>query len=82
MSVLAAVQNIDNLDAIKPLIAKIAEIHCDCNVKAEHYPIVGKHLLGAIKKVLGDEVLNAWGEVYQVLAEVFINNEKNIYTSR
>ncbi len=86
MSVLAAAQNIDNLDAIKPLVAKIGEVHCNCNVKAEHYPIVGKHLLGAIKEVLGDaatdEILEAWAEVYGILAEVFINNEKDIYASR
>lgn len=42
MSILAAAQNIDNLPAIMPVVNKIAEKHCNSNVKAEHYPIVGK----------------------------------------
>ncbi len=85
-SILAAAQNIDNLEAIAPVVRKIGEVHCNCNVKPEHYPIVGKHLLGAIKEVLGDaatdEILNAWAETYQVLAEIFIGTEQKIYASK
>lgn len=86
MSILAAAQNIDNLPTIMPVVKKIGDIHCNSNVKPEHYPIVGKHLLGAIKEVLGDaatdEIIDAWGKTYGVLAEVFINTEKEIYSSR
>lgn len=86
MSILASAQNIDNLPAIMPVVNKIAERHCNSNVKPEHYPIVGKHLLDAIKEVLGDtatdEVIDAWGKTYGVLAEIFIDVEKNIYSSR
>lgn len=85
-SILAAAQNIDNLEAIAPVVQKIGQVHCNCNVKPEHYPIVGKHLLGAIKEVLGDaatdEILNAWAETYQVLAEIFIGTEQKIYASK
>ncbi len=86
MSILAAAQNIDNLSAIMPVVDKIGIKHCNAQVKPEHYPIVGKHLLGAIKEVLGekatDEIIDAWAKTYGVLAEVFINHEKNIYASR
>lgn len=86
MSILAAAQNIDNLEAIMPVVKKIGSIHCNANVKAEHYPIVGKHLLGAIKEVLGDaatdEILEAWAKTYEVLANVFISTEKEIYSSK
>jgi len=86
MSILAAAQNIDNLPAIMPVVKKIGEVHCNSKVKAEHYPIVGKHLLEAIKEVLGDaatdEIIDAWAKTYGVLAEVFINTEKEIYSSR
>lgn len=86
MSILAAAQNIDNLSAIMPVVKKIGATHCNAHVKPEHYPIVGKHLLGAIKEVLGDaatdEIINAWEKVYGVLAEVFINTEKEIYSSK
>ena len=86
MSVLAAAQNIDKLENITPVVAKIAEVHCDCLVKEEHYPIVGKHLLVAIKEVLGDaatdEIIVAWGKAYEVIARVFIEAEKEVYAKR
>ena len=37
--------HIDNLDALGPAVELIAQKHCSLNIKAEHYPIVGKHLL-------------------------------------
>ncbi|MBD7915575.1 bacitracin resistance protein BacA [Clostridium sp. Sa3CUN1] len=86
MSILAAAQNIDNLSAIMPVVNKIGTIHCNSNVKPEHYPVVGEHLLGAIKEVLGDaatdEIIDAWAKTYEVLAQVFIGVEKDIYSSR
>lgn len=86
MSILAAAQNIDNLSAILPVVEKIATRHCDSGVKAKHYPIIGKNLLIAIKEVLGDaatdEILEAWGKTYEVLAKVFIDVEAKIYASR
>lgn len=85
MTVLAAAQNIDNLEALLPAVKKIGQVHVNTNVKPEHYPIVGKNLLLAIKEVLGDaatdEVLDAWGEAYKVIAQIFIDVEKEIYNS-
>ncbi|WP_066872027.1 globin domain-containing protein [Clostridium mediterraneense] len=86
MSILAAAQNIDNLSAIMPVVKKIGEVHCDRQIKAEHYPIVGSNLLIAIKEVLGDaatdEIINAWAKAYDEIAKVFIEVEKEIYASR
>lgn len=86
MTVLAAAQNIDNLEVLLPAVKKIGRIHVNTNVKPEHYPIVGKNLLIAIKEVLGDaatdEVLNAWEEAYGVIAQVFIDVEKDIYEGK
>ena len=86
MAVLAAAENIDNLEAIMPVVEKIGVRHCDADVKAEQYPLVGEYLLGAIKEVLGDaatdDVIDAWGKTYGVLAEVFIAKENEIYDSR
>ena len=83
MTILAAAQNIDNLDALLPAVKKIGMAHVNSSVKAAHYPIVGKNLLLAIKEVLGDaateEVLNAWAEAYEVIAKVFVEVEKDIY---
>ena len=83
MTILAAAQNIDNLEVLLPAVKKIAGAHVNSKVKAEHYPIIGKNLLEAIKEVLGDaateEVINAWGEAYEVIAKVFIDIEKEMY---
>lgn len=86
MTILAAAQNIDNLEVLLPAVKKIGQIHVNTNVKPEHYPIVGKNLLLAIKEVLGDaatdEVLQAWSEAYEVISQVFIDVEKDIYSSK
>lgn len=82
-TVYAAAQHIDNLGVILPVVKQIAHKHCSLAIKAEHYPIVGEHLLGAIKEVLGDaatdDIIQAWGEAYGVIADVFIQVEKEMY---
>ena len=82
--VLAAAQNIDNLSVLLPVVKKIAEKHVALNVKPEHYPVVGANLLEAIKIVLGDaatdEIINAWGEAFNVIAQVFIDVETELYS--
>ncbi|MCM3710316.1 NO-inducible flavohemoprotein [Sporosarcina luteola] len=81
--VYAAAANIDNLGAIIPVVIQIAHKHRSLGIEAEHYPIVGYHLLGAIKEVLGDaatpEIIGAWGEAYGVIADAFIGIEKEMY---
>ncbi len=78
--------NIDNLDALAPAIEIIAQKHCSLGIQPQHYPIVGKHLLAAIKDVMGDgatdEILAAVAEAYGVLAEFCINREKEIYDAQ
>lgn len=82
-SVYAAAKHIDNLEAILPVVKQIGHKHRSLGVKKEHYPIVGKHLLLAIKDVLGDaatdEVIDAWKEAYGVIADVFIQVEEQMY---
>ena len=50
MTVLAAAENIEDLGKLMPAVEKIAKVHCDCMVVPEQYPIIGKHLLEAIKE--------------------------------
>ena len=82
-TVYAAAQYIDNLEAILPVVKQIAHKHRSLGIKPEHYPIVGKHLLLAIKDVLGDaatdEIINAWAEAYGVIADAFISVEAEMY---
>ena len=82
-TVYAAAANIDNLGAIIPAVVQIAHKHKSLGITPDQYPIVGYHLLGAIKEVLGDaatpEIIEAWGEAYGVIADVFIGIEKEMY---
>ncbi|UOQ44775.1 NO-inducible flavohemoprotein [Halobacillus salinarum] len=83
-AVLAAAVHIENLEAITPVVRQIAQKHRSLQVKPEQYPIVGQHLLGAIKEVLGDvateDVLQAWAEAYGAIANVFIEVEREMYS--
>lgn len=86
LTILAAAQNIENLESILPVVKRIAEKHCNVGILPEHYPVVGENLLLAIKSVLGDDctddILNAWGQAYGIIANIFIAEEKEIYASR
>jgi nitric oxide dioxygenase len=82
-AVFAYAANYRNPDALTPVVERIVHKHASLGITADHYPIVGKHLLDAIQAVLGDaatpELLAAWGEAYGVLANVLIEAEKTLY---
>ncbi|HSP23341.1 MAG TPA: NO-inducible flavohemoprotein [Planococcus sp. (in: firmicutes)] len=82
-TVYAAAIHIDNLEEIMPAVIQIGHKHVSLGVKAEHYPIVGAHLLLAMKEVLGeaatDEIIQAWSDAYGVIADAFISVEKSMY---
>ncbi|QDT27688.1 Flavohemoprotein [Gimesia panareensis] len=78
--------HIDNLAALTPAVELIAQKHCSLGIQPEQYPIVGKHLLAAIQEVMGEaateEILAAVGEAYQLLADVCIEREQQIYAEQ
>lgn len=82
-AVFAYAANIDNQAALTPVISRIVNKHASLGVTAAHYPIVGEHLLRAIKEVLGDaatpELIAAWGEAYGLLAQALIDEENRLY---
>ncbi|WP_053217924.1 NO-inducible flavohemoprotein [Virgibacillus senegalensis] len=82
-AVYAAAAHIDQLETILPAVKQISHKHRSLGVKPAHYPIVGENLLLAIKDVLGeqatDEIIEAWGEAYGVIADVFIQVEEEMY---
>ena len=82
-TVYAAAIHIDDLAEIMPAVIQIGHKHVSLGVKAEHYPIVGTHLLLAMKEVLGDaatdEIIQAWSDAYGVIADAFISVEKSMY---
>jgi len=82
-AILAYAEHIDDPTALADAIDLIAHKHASLGIQPEHYPIVGKHLLGSIKELLGDaatdQVINAWGEAYNLLADVCIQREAELY---
>jgi len=82
-SVLAYAENIDDPSVLAPVVNLIAHKHASLGIRAEHYPIVGKHLLASIQEVLGDaaspELIEAWAIAYQKLADIFIQAESQLY---
>lgn len=63
------------------LIEGVNQKHCALNVVPAQYDVVGEHLLGTITDLLnpGQEVLDAWGELYGALAGHCIKREEEIY---
>ena len=84
MAVAAYAEHIDAPEVLLPVLERIAHKHTSLGIRAEHYPIVGKHLLASIREVLGEEaapdsLLDAWAAAYQQLADLLINLENSLY---
>nr|WP_321270508.1 NO-inducible flavohemoprotein [uncultured Tolumonas sp.] len=83
MAVAAYAENIDDPSVLLPVVERIAHKHVSLGIRAEHYAIVGRHLLASIKEVLGDaasdELISAWAAAYTELADLFINLESDLY---
>jgi len=75
MSVLSiAVQGLDDLDTLLPVVRDLGARHAGYGVREAHYASVGAALLWTLRKGLGEawtaEVEGAWAEVYGLLAGV------------
>ncbi|WP_199029995.1 globin domain-containing protein [Ralstonia sp. ASV6] len=82
-AVFAYAANHGNNAALAPVVRRIVHKHAAVGLKPSHYPIVARHLLGAIAEVLGDaatpELLAAWDEAYWLLAAELIAAEARLY---
>jgi nitric oxide dioxygenase len=68
------------------LLRRIAHKHASLGIRANQYPLVRDNLMWAIVDVLGDavtpEVAAAWDEVYWLMANALINQERGLYSAR
>jgi nitric oxide dioxygenase len=82
-AVFAYAANIGNPAALGPVVKRIVHKHVSIGIHAQHYPIVGHHLLGAIAHTLGEAatppLLAAWAEAYTSLAKLLVDAEKDMY---
>jgi len=83
-SILAYAAHIDRLDQLSGMVNRITHKHASLEVQPEHYPIVGDHLLRAIRTVLGEAatpaVIDAWAAAYEQLAAIMAGVEQKLYT--
>lgn len=83
MAVAAYARHIDDPSVLAPVLERIAHKHVSLGIRAEHYGIVGRHLLASIGEVLGEAatpaVIDAWAQAYGQLADVLIGIESGLY---
>lgn len=82
-AVYAYAANIEDPQSLGAVLETIANKHASLGVRPEHYPIVGEHLLAAIREVLGeaatDEIISAWAQAYGNLADLLMGMESRLY---
>lgn len=76
----AAVNGLNNLEKLIPVVEDLGKRHVDYGVKESQYKTVGAALLKTLSQGLGKdftpEVEKAWTEVYGVLSKVMIDASK------
>ncbi len=68
------------------LLSRIAHKHASLGIRPDQYEIVYDNLMWAIGDVLGAavtaDVAAAWGEVYWLMANALVNQERGLYSAR
>jgi len=71
-----AVQKLDNVETMVPVLQSLGKRHIRYGVKEEHYKTVGTALLTTLSQGLGEhftpQVKEAWTLVYSVMADVMV----------
>ncbi|MBL1219878.1 NO-inducible flavohemoprotein [Chryseobacterium sp. L7] len=84
-AVLAYAEHIENPEVLINVLKSIGNKHVSLNISPEQYDIVGHHLISSIKEVLGeaasDDLIEAWTEAYNELAQIMISIEAELYQS-
>jgi len=83
MAVAAYAEHIDDPSVLAPVLTLVANKHASIGIRPEHYPIGRRHLLAAIREVLGDAandaLLAAWAAAFDQLADLLITEEAALY---
>lgn len=72
----AVVSNVDNLDAVIPVLQQLGRDHRRFGAVTEHYPAVGASLLATLQYFLGpqwtEQLAGDWAEAYGLVAKVMV----------
>lgn len=78
-----AVNGLENLQAILPVVQALGERHATYRVKDTDYATMGEALIWTLEKGLGEAFSNddkqAWTEIYTTLASIMIEAANNKY---
>ncbi|GGF49233.1 flavohemoprotein [Aliidongia dinghuensis] len=81
-AVYAYAEHIEDPQSLMAVLNNVANKHASLGVRPDQYPIVGEHLLGAIKDVLGaaatEEIIAAWTQAYDNLADILKGMESQL----
>lgn len=70
------ISNVDNLDAVVPVLQQLGRDHRRFGAVAEHYPAVGASLLATLQYFLGplwtEELAADWAAAYGLVAKVMV----------
>ena len=73
-----AVEYLDNLEELVPILQKLGKDHVPRGVVPEHYPVVGQALLETLEAGLGDkwtpQLKTAWSTAYKVISDTMIGD--------
>jgi nitric oxide dioxygenase len=75
------VAHIHDIDKFDKDMERISYKHVSRGIKPEFYPYLGDSLVEALEDVLGEhntDLLNSWRHAYDVMAEIFIEDEERI----
>ncbi|BBN83539.1 flavohemoprotein [Pseudoalteromonas sp. A25] len=82
-AIAAYATHIDNPSVLQDAISRINHKHMSLNIQAQHYDIVGHHLIETLKELAPQEftpdIEQAWREAYALLADMFITQEEGLY---
>lgn len=84
-AICAFAQNMETPEKLADAVSRIGNKHASLGIQPEHYPVVGEHLLGSIDDLLNPapkEILSAWGEAYNFLADILIGTERSLYAEQ
>lgn len=78
----AAVNGLNNLEGLIPVVQNLGKRHVGYGVQDEHYDTVAASLLFTLEQGLGDawneEVKEAWTTVYLILADIMKEASKEV----
>lgn len=85
-AIAAYAKHIEDLAQLSNAVERIAQKHTSFNIQADHYQIVGHHLIETLRELAPEaftsQVEEAWTAAYGFLAGIFIDREAELYQER